>query len=134
VHRDPRDVALSIYRNHFAPGTHRYATSLPAIAGAIKAFRAAIAHWRTRMPEALTEIRYEDLVADPEAGARAIVEAAGLPWEDACLRSHETAGMVHTLSLAQVRKPIHAGRRQAWRKYESEMQPFIDAWGDEPWD
>jgi hypothetical protein len=42
--------------------------------------------------------------------------------------------VVKTLSLAQVRQPIHTGRKEAWRKYEQEMQPFIDAWGDEPWD
>ncbi|SDY16588.1 tetratricopeptide repeat-containing sulfotransferase family protein [Citreimonas salinaria] len=134
VHRDPRDIALSIYRNQFRLGQHRYANALTDIADAIKAFRAAIAHWRARMPEALHEIRYEDLVADPEAQTRALVAAAGLEWEDACLDPAAGSGSVRTLSVAQVRQPIHAGRRQAWRKYESEMQPFIDAWGDQPWD
>ena len=135
VHRDPRDIALSIYRNHFNLGDHRYANALADIAAAIKAFRATIAHWRARLPhDALFEIRYEDLVADPEPQARALVAAAGLDWEDACLSFHENRTTVQTLSLAQVRQPIHAGRRQAWRKYEADMQPFIDAWGDDPWD
>lgn len=134
VHRDPRDVALSIYRNPFRLGQHRYANTLPDVARAIKGFRAAIAHWRARMPDALHEIRYEDLVADPEAQTRALVAAAGLDWEDACLDPAAGTGSVSTLSVAQVRQPIHGGRRQAWRKYETEMQPFIDAWGDEPWD
>ncbi|WP_375259716.1 sulfotransferase [Citreimonas sp.] len=134
VHRDPRDIALSIYRNQFRLGQHRYANALPDIAEAIKAFRAAIAHWRARLPGALHEIRYEDLVADPEAQTRALIAAAGLDWEDACLDPASETGSVKTLSVAQVRQPIHSGRRQAWRKYETEMQPFIDAWGDEPWD
>ena len=116
VHRDPRDVALSIYRNHFKLGTHRYANDLADIAATIKQFRRAVAHWRDRMPGVIHEVRYEDLVADPEPQARALVTAAGLDWEDACLRFHEQAGAVQTLSLAQVRQPIHAGRRAAWRQ------------------
>lgn len=134
VHRDPRDIALSIYKNHFATGTHRYANDLEDIAGEIKMFRDSIAHWKARLPGVIHEVHYEDLVSDPELTARSLVDAAGLDWEDACLRFHETTGAVKTLSLAQVRQPIHAGRRAAWRRYEAEMKPFLDAWGDTPWD
>jgi len=134
VHRDPRDMALSIYKNHFKLGTHRYANALADIADAIKMFRASVAHWKARLPDRIHEVRYEELVADPEPQARALVAAAGLEWEDACLDFHKSKAEIRTLSLMQVRQPIHAGRREAWRKYEAELQPFIDAWGDEPWD
>jgi tetratricopeptide (TPR) repeat protein len=134
VHRDPRDIALSIYRNFFKPGTHRYANRLADIAGAIKQFRLSVAHWQERLPGVIHEVRYEALVSDPEPQARALIAAAGLDWEDACLKFHETAGVVQTLSLAQVRQPIHAGRRQAWKAFEADLQPFIEAWGDTPWD
>ena len=36
VHRDPRDIALSIYKNHFRLGTHRYANDLAEIAEGIQ--------------------------------------------------------------------------------------------------
>ncbi|MCT4553896.1 MAG: sulfotransferase [Pelagimonas sp.] len=134
VQRDPRDIALSIYRNHFALGTHAYSCDLADIAFVIKAFRRNIAHWKQRLPGVIHEVRYEDLVSDPEPQARALVAAAGLDWQDQCLSFHEKKGAVQTLSLAQVRQPIHAGRREAWRRYEAQLQPFIDAWGDEPWD
>jgi hypothetical protein len=134
VHRDPRDIALSIYKTPFRLGTHRYSNDLADIADEIKRFRRSVAHWRERMPSALHEVRYEDLVADPEPQARALIAAAGLDWQDACLSFHERGGAVRTLSVAQVRQPIHAGRREAWRKFEAQLQPFIDAWGDEPWD
>ncbi len=134
VHRDPRDLALSIYKNHFQQGTHRYANDLGDIAGTIKAFRANVAFWKERLGKRIHEIRYDDLVADPEPQARALVAAAGLEWEEACLEFHKSKSEIKTLSLAQVRQPIHAGRREAWRRYETEMAPFLDAWGDEPWD
>lgn len=134
VHRDPRDIALSIYKNTFAEGSRSYATSLPGIATQIKAFRTQVAFWKERLPGQIHEVRYETLVSDPEPQARALIAAAGLEWEDACLSFHESVGKVRTLSLAQVRQPIHAGRREAWRTYENELAPFIAAWGDEPWD
>ena len=115
VHRDPRDVALSIYKNFFAPGTHRYANDLADIAFAIKEFRRCVAHWKARLPDVIHEIRYEDLVSDQATQARALRAAARLEWEDACLDSHKAEGAVQTLSLAQVRQPIHAGRRAAWK-------------------
>ncbi|WP_156943784.1 tetratricopeptide repeat-containing sulfotransferase family protein [Roseivivax isoporae] len=134
IDRDPRDVALSIYKTHFALGTHRYANDLADIAAAIKAFRASVAAWQDRLGDRLVRVAYEDLVGDPEPAARRLVAAAGLDWDPACLTFHERGGAVRTLSIAQVRQPIHGGRRAAWRRYETEMQPFIDAWGDDPWD
>ena len=134
VHRDPRDIALSIYKNHFRTGTHRYATDLADIAFAIRMFRANVAWWKTRLPGAIHEIRYEDLVADPEGRTRALIAAVGLDWEDGCLAFHEARGAVRTLSLHQVRQPIYKASAQGWRRYETELAPFIAAWGDAPWD
>ncbi|WP_353473304.1 sulfotransferase [Salipiger sp. H15] len=134
VHRDPRDIALSIYKNHFVLGTHRYASDLAEIATVIKRFRASVAHWKEALPDRIHQIRYEDLVADPEGQSRALVAAAGLGWDPACLESHESAGAVKTLSVSQARQPIYRGSAQAWRKYETELAPFIEAWGEEPWD
>lgn len=134
VHRDPRDIAVSIYKNYFTGGTHRYANDLISIADTIKSFRAIIAQWRQTLPDRFTEVRYEDLVAEPISGSKALIAAAGLPWEDQCLRFHENTGTVKTLSLHQVRQPVYQSSAAAWRRYETDLQPFFDAWGDTPWD
>ena len=107
---------------------------LAAIAGVIKHFRRIVSHWRSVLPDRLTEIRYEDLVADPVSGPRTLIAAAGLDWEDQCLDFHKSGGTVKTLSLHQVRQPIYQSSAQAWRRYETELQPFFDAWGDTEWD
>ena len=134
VHRDPRDIAVSIFKNHFTGGTHRYATDLASIADVIKAFRTIVSHWRNVLPDRFTEVKYETLVAAPETVSRKLIDAAGLDWEDQCLDFHKASGTVKTLSLHQVRQPIYASSAQAWRRYESDLQPFFDAWGDTPWD
>lgn len=126
VRRDPRDIALSIYRNYFKLGAHRYATRLADIAHQMRTFEESLAAWRDRVP--MTEICYEDLVADPEGQSRALVAAAGLDWEEGCLDHRASATAVKTISIAQVRQPIYTSSSGGWRRFETELQPFIDAW------
>lgn len=125
VERDPRDMLLSIYLNVFAPGTHRYGYDLADLARYYLSYADMIAHWRARMPEALTVVRYEDVVRAPEPHTRALVAAAGLDWDDACLAPHRTKRRVQTLSVAQVRQPIHSSAVGGWRRFESELAPMI---------
>ena len=70
---------------------------------------------------------YDALVAAPEAESRALLEACALGWEDACLTPHQTERRIETLSLHQVRQPIHAGASGGWRRYAREMAPITDA-------
>jgi len=85
VRRDPRDNALSIYKNRFSDGQHRYSNDLRHVAFFLRQFEEFADFWRQHCPHAIFEIQYEDLIADPEAKSRALVAAAGLEWEDACL-------------------------------------------------
>ncbi|MCY4333935.1 MAG: sulfotransferase [Litoreibacter sp.] len=132
VRRDPGDNALSIYKNLFEPGQHRYATDLRTIARFMRLFETQLYYWRKALPDAFYELRYEDLIAEPEAQSRALVAAAGLDWEDACLSFHENKRQVDTLSATQVRQPIYKSSVAAWRKYEDDMASFWDAYGDAP--
>lgn len=128
VRRDPRDVALSIYKNHFKGGTHRYSNDLRDIARYMRHFERVVADWRERLPGVIHEVAYEDLVSDPEPQARALVAAAGLDWEPGCLEFHKQGGAVKTLSLHQVRQPIYKSSAEAWRRYETELAPFLEEW------
>lgn len=129
VRRDPRDNALSIYKNHFQDGLHRYSNDLRHIAGFLRQFEGVISYWREASPEPFHEINYEDLIADPEPHSKALIAAAGLEWEEACLSFYETKRVVRTLSSAQVRQPIYASSVGAWRTFEADMAPFLEAYG-----
>jgi tetratricopeptide (TPR) repeat protein len=131
VRRDPRDLGLSIYRNVFAPRTHLYAYDQADIAAYVASFERMIDFWRAAIPGRFTEISYEALVADPEAETRALVAAAGLDWEEACLNFHRTERQVATLSIQQVRQPIHTGAAGGWRRHEAELAPMIEAFARE---
>jgi hypothetical protein len=42
----------------------------------------------------MLEVDYEDLVENQEAVSRKIIEHCGLPWDDRCLRFHESGRQV----------------------------------------
>jgi hypothetical protein len=50
--------------------------------------------------------------------------AAGLPFEEACLRPQEAKGAVTTASAGQVRKPINAEGIGAWKRYATQLEPL----------
>lgn len=124
--RDPRDVGLSIYKNRFADGMHRYSTDLSDIAKQIRLFEAAITAWEARLPDAIHRIGYEALTHDPEPTIRALLAFCGLDWDAACLMPEKTARNVKTLSSVQVRQPINTRSVGAWRRFETDLQPLVD--------
>ncbi|MCO6384520.1 tetratricopeptide repeat-containing sulfotransferase family protein [Oceanicola sp. 502str15] len=127
VHRDPRDQLFSIFRQVFREGRHRYAYDLGDLVHAFAAYRRMIDHWRERVPGAFVELDYQQFVAAPEAGARRIIGAAGLAWEDGVMEFHKSARDVRTLSAAQVREPVHDRSIGAWKPYAAQLAPMLEA-------
>lgn len=127
LERDRRDVGLSIYKNLFRDGTHRYSNNLEDIARQIRLFDAAVTAWRKRIPQAIHVVDYEALTADPEPHVRALLDFCGLTFDPACLTPERTERQVHTLSSVQVRQPINRGSVGAWKRFEGPLQPLIAA-------
>jgi hypothetical protein len=72
---------------------------------------------------------YEDLVKNPEAEIRRLLDHLGLPFEEACLRFHETERTMSSISFEQVRRPISDGASEYWRNYEPWLAPLKAALG-----
>ena len=123
--RDPRDNCLSMYKNRFAKGTHSYTTDLEALARQYLKFLDIQAYWREHEPDAFYEIRYEDLVENPEEETRRLIDYCDLEWEDACLEFYKNKRQVKTLSAYQVRQKLYSSSIGAWKNYEEELQPLI---------
>ncbi len=127
LRRDPRDVGYSIYKNRFPAGSHLYATDLKNIGQYIKLHDALVAQWIGLYPDRIHVVDYDALTADPEQSIRDLIAAVGLEWEDGCLAPHMTKRKVETLSFAQVRQPIYRGSVGAWQRYETELEPLLEA-------
>ena len=85
-------------------------------------------HWQKVLPKGvLTTVQYEDVVADTEKEAKALIEFIGLDWDPKCVDFHKSDRPVKTASVAQVRKPIYNTSVKRWKKYGDGLQPLIDA-------
>ncbi len=131
VRRDPRDTLLSMYKNVFPEGTHRYASSLTDLATKYHGYMEFLEFWREKLPGSFHEIEYEALIADPETEARKLIAACDLDWEDQCLAFHENKRRVQTLSVHQVRQPLYATSMKAWQRYQDDLGELFDALGPE---
>ena len=126
VSRDPRDQGLSYFQTDFGD-QQPYSHDLVDIAEYIRLYRSTVAHWDEVLPGAIHHIRYEDLVAEPEAETRALLAHCGLAFDPACLSFYDAARPVDTASVAQVRRPIYSASVGRWRRYERQLQPLIAA-------
>jgi tetratricopeptide (TPR) repeat protein len=127
--RDPRDVCLSCYVQDFK--AVRFACSLDDLAAYYRAYERLMAHWREALPLSVLDVRYEELVADPEAQSRRLVAFCGLAWNEHCLAFHETRRAVQTASRVQVRQPVYTSSVGRWRRYAAQLRPLIEALGRE---
>ena len=123
--RDPRDVALSIFKNYFIGGGNQYAYDLTELAEFYLLYRQMMAHWESVLPNAIHNISYECLVRDFESEARNLLDYCGLDWEDAVLKYQTTARTVRTASVSQVREPIYSKSVNKWQDFEDQLAPFI---------
>ena len=106
VRRDPVETCLSCFAELFA-GSLPYAYDLAELGRFYHFYEALMRHWRDLLPPGtLLDLRYEDLVRDPEGQSRRLVEFCGLEWEQSCLEFPMTKRVVRTASAAQVRRPI----------------------------
>jgi len=125
VRRDPRDNCLSMFKNHFRDGDHRYTTDLEALGKAYLGYLKTLDYWRSNCPDAFFEIQYEDLVANPTENMRALLEYCELQWQDGVEEFYKNKRSVRTLSVFQVRQPMSSKSVGGWRQYEAELQPLI---------
>ncbi len=114
--RDPRDIALSIFSESFAPSA-TYATDLDDIAFVIAQQERLMRHWQMVSPLPIIEMRYETVVTETEAQIRRLIDFAGLPWDGRCLDFHNSGRSVQTISRWQVRQPVHTRSVGRWRNY-----------------
>jgi len=124
--RDPLDTCFSCFTTDLGDA-HDYTADFETLAGYYRLYKDLMQHWSSVLPIRIVENRYEDLVAEPENAVRRMLEAAKLPWHDACLKFHQRDRIAQTASYAAIREPVHARSLEKWRAYEEEVAPLREA-------
>ena len=83
---------------------------------------------RDALPAAVHTLAYEELVADPEAALRPLIDFLGLDWRPELLDHRSTAkarGAIITPSYDQVVQPLSKAPSGRWRRYERQLEPVL---------
>jgi len=124
--RNLLDTGISCFFQKFEK-PHAWSTDLAHLGMYLKSYEALMDHWKQVLPDAVLDVDYERLVADPESTGRRIMGYIGLDWDPGALQFHERASNVTTASKWQVREPVHTRSIDRWRHFESQLKPMIDA-------
>jgi hypothetical protein len=126
--RHPMACGWSCFKQHFALGQN-FSYNFTDIGRYYADYVRLMAHYIKVLPGRVHRVIHEELVTDPEPHIRALLDYCGLPFEEQCLRPHETKRAVHTASAAQVRLPINAKGLDDWRAFEPYLAPLKAALG-----
>jgi tetratricopeptide (TPR) repeat protein len=127
--RHPMDSCFSTFKQHFAEG-QSFSYDLDDLGRYYRCYLGLMDHWDAVLPGKVLQVRYEELVRDPETQIRRLLSHCGLDFEPACLAFHETKRSVRTASAEQVRQPMYTSGIGHWRHFEQELDPLRRALGD----
>ncbi len=123
--RDPRDTCVSCFFQNFGE-SHTFSRDLALCGEQFAEYLAMMDHWRGVLDIEILDVPYAELVAEPERWIRAMLQRAGMEFDEACLRHHDSARAVTTASSAQVRRPVYTSSVARWRRYADRLDPLID--------
>jgi hypothetical protein len=126
--RHPMACCFSNYKQFFERG-QGFSFALTDIGRYYRDYIELMAHWDTVLPGKVHRVFYEALVNDPEIEIRRMLDYLGVPFEEKCLRFHETERAVRTSSSEQVRQPLHKSSVDQWKHFEPWLDPLKNALG-----
>jgi len=135
VRRHPLACGFSNYKQLFGRG-QEFSYDLAHIGAYYRDYAAAMEHFDVIAPRTIHRLIYEQLVSDPVKEIRLLLDFIGVPFDDACVRFHETERAVRTPSSEQVRQPLRPDFIDHWKAFEAELAPLKEALGPalEHWD
>lgn len=122
--RDPVATCFSCYQRRFSIG-NQFTYDQGELAQYYGGYRRLMAHWHSVYPGRILDVRYEDMVTDPETGIRKVLAFSDLEFERECLGFQSVRRAVSTASNVQVRQPIYQSGIDHWRHYENHLGRLV---------
>lgn len=127
--RHPADVLLSCFVSNFT--LNNAMANFLRLDTAAEFYDLTFRSWenaRRVLPLTVQTVIYEQLVEDPPAILRPVVEKLGLEWHEDMLDHTRTAaerGLISTASYAQVTQPIYRRSVGRWHNYRAHLEPVL---------
>ncbi|HEY4070667.1 MAG TPA: sulfotransferase [Sphingomicrobium sp.] len=126
--RHPLACGFSNFKQHYARG-QEFSYDLEHFGLYYRDYVKLMAHFDRVAPGSVHRLIHEQLLIDPEAEIRKLLDYLELPFDEACLKFHETKRPVRTASAEQVRRPIDREGADYWKRFEVWLDPLKKALG-----
>lgn len=129
VERHPCDVVLSCFITSAQMDAN--VANFFNFEGTARLYDQVLSYWQrccAVLPLRVHRIRYEQLIAGPEAELRRLAEFAGLAWTPQLLANQSNAAArayIGSPSYAQVAEPLYTRAAGRWRRYRRHMDAVI---------
>lgn len=128
--RGPMDTCLSCFLTYFNRG-NEFKYNLAHAGHFYRLYERLMNHWKSVVDIPILDVSYEEVVGDPEANSRKMIDFLGLKWDDRCLNFYKSNVPCATASVMQVRRPVYDSSVGRWRRYEKHLGPLKAAlWGN----
>ena len=126
--RHPLACCFSNFKQHYARG-QKFSYDLADLGHYYRDYVTLMRHFDAVLPGNVHRVIHEDLVDDPEAEVRRLLDFLGLPFDPACLAFYDNPRAVRTASSEQVRRPISREGLEQWKAFEPWLDPLKKALG-----
>jgi Tfp pilus assembly protein PilF len=132
--RHPLDVCVSIMANRLNHGFN-CGYRLDDLVRHLGAVHELLEHYGDQLEIGGCILRYESLIENPRSEIRRVLDFLALPFDERCLRFHESPRYAPTPSYAQVAEPLNDRSIGRHRHYAAELAgvraqlaPLLAAW------
>ncbi len=127
-----REAVACCFANwkQYFPLGHAFSNDLRDIALYYRDYVRTLGHFDRVLPQRIIRVSHALLIENPEREIRVLIDRLDLPFEEACLKPHQTDRPVRTASSEQVRRPISAAGADVWRHFEPWLGDLKMALGD----
>ena len=126
--RAPMGTCFSALKEWF-PGTHNYSYDQQELADHFRRYRALMSQWRALYPNRILDVRYDELVADPDAVMREVLPFLGLPMHEGMGAIEQRTDIVASAGALRIGEPVRDEFQQQWRRYEPYLAPLKERLG-----
>ena len=121
--RNPKENCLSIYKNLFDhEGPWCY--NKKELSEYYNLYLDLMIFWESKFPGEIYNIKYEDLILNPDTEIKKLVDALKIGWDENCLKFYENKNAIKTLSVNQARKKIYSSSLSLYEKYKPFLKGF----------
>ena len=124
--RDPLENSWSIFKNEFEQGMF-FSNNINDIAQYFKLHLNMMKIWKDEFKDDIFELKYEDLVNNPENKIKSLIKYCELNWEENCINFYQNKRSIKTVSFLQARKPIYKDSLKGSKKYHKFLSKLESA-------